>query len=183
MIRTRVGYAGGRKDKPTYRSLGNHTEAIQIEFDAEKISYEDLLEVFWDGHNPYASKWSTQYKSVLWTHGEKQAETVEAFVAKKTAKSKRKIKTEIQPAVRFWIAEDYHQKYYLRKRGTLVRALFGDKPNEDVLRDSTLAARVNGWLVGHGTKEQIGAEVDRLEGARRQGAGPLQVASVAALRT
>ena len=163
MIRTRVGYAGGKRDKPTYRVLGDHTEAIQIEYDAKRIGFEDLLEVFWDGHNPFGSKRSTQYKAVLWTHGEDQARVAKAFVARKIGKSTRKRTTEIAVAPRFWIAEDYHQKYYLRKRPTLMRSLLGEKPDDATIRDSTLAARANGWLAGHGTKKEIASEVEAMK--------------------
>lgn len=160
MLRTRVGYAGGTKDKPTYRSIGDHTEAIQIEFDPKVISYEKLLDVFWSGHDPFGRAWSTQYKAVLWTHGEKQAKAAKASAEKLAKLSKSKPTTEIKPATTFWIAEDYHQKYYLRGRRGLIEVLLGDKVTQEQVRESKLAARVNGWLTGFSKPEQIKAEVD-----------------------
>ena len=64
MIRTRVGYAGGTKKNPAYHNLGDHTETIQIDYDPTKISFEKLLETFWDSHNPAQRSWSRQYMSV-----------------------------------------------------------------------------------------------------------------------
>ncbi len=162
-MKTRVGYAGGTSDKPTYRSIGDHTEAIQIEFDPKKVSFTDLLEVFWAAHDPYGRHWSTQYKAVLWTHGSEQAREAKAFVAAKTKGSDRAPTTAILAAPRFWIAEDYHQKYYLRSKKKLVPALLGEDWTDKELLDSTVAARANGWITGHGTPEEILAESEALK--------------------
>jgi peptide-methionine (S)-S-oxide reductase len=170
VLRTRVGYAGGTTDKPTYRSIGDHTEAIQVEFDPDRISYAELLKVFWANHSPFSTSWSTQYKAVLWTHGAEQARAAKASAAALAKQAGEAPKTEIVPATRFWIAEDYHQKYYLRGRKELLAALFEKKPSDEAIRESTLTARVNGWIGGHGTKAEIAAESDRLglrEAARK----------------
>lgn len=163
MLRTRVGYAGGKKDKPTYRRIGDHTEAIQIEFDPKQITFRKLLELFWNSHDPCGGTWSTQYKSVLWTHGEAQARTARAFVAEWQKKNKRKVTTALVPAPRFWIAEDYHQKYYLRSKKALLRALFDKKPTDAEIRESTVTARVNGWIQGYGSAAEIQAEASALK--------------------
>jgi peptide-methionine (S)-S-oxide reductase len=162
VLRTRVGYAGGKQDKPTYRRIGDHTEAIQIEFDPNKITFEKLLEIFWAEHDPHGPQWSTQYKAVLWTHDEAQARTAKAEVARIAKQAGKPVTTAVTPATTFWIAEDYHQKYRLRSRGALLKALLGEKADGATIRDSTLAARVNGWLAGHGTPEEIVAEAKRL---------------------
>lgn len=70
MIRTRVGYAGGSKENPTYYSLGDHSETIQIDYDPTQISYGQLLEVFWNSHNPTYEPWSRQYMSIIFYHSE-----------------------------------------------------------------------------------------------------------------
>ncbi len=77
VIRTRVGYAGGEKENPTYQDLGNHTETTQIDYDSEEISYEELLEKFWEFHD-YTEKKKDQYKSVIFYHDEEQKEKAEA---------------------------------------------------------------------------------------------------------
>jgi peptide-methionine (S)-S-oxide reductase len=162
VIRTRVGYAGGDKEKPTYRSLGDHHEAVQVTFDPDRITFRDLLAVFWEAHDPYRGGGYTQYQPVLWTHGEEQAKTAQAFVAAEEKESGKTAKTPVLPAPRFWLAEDYHQKYQLRHDKDLLRALLGPDWTDRGLRDSTVAARVNGWLSGYGTPEEIAAEVKDL---------------------
>jgi peptide-methionine (S)-S-oxide reductase len=150
--------------------MRDHTEAIQIEFDPSVVTYETLLSIFWASHNPFSKAWSTQYKAVLWTHGSAQAAAAKLSVAALAKKKKRSPKTEVLPATKFWIAEDYHQKYYLRSRRTLLRALLGVTATGETIRQSTLAARANGWITGHGTPEAIATEVKALkldEGARK----------------
>ena len=164
MLRTRVGYAGGVKDKPTYRDLGDHTEALQVEFDPRVISYEKILELFWQDHDPWQRSWSTQYKSVLWTHGDEQARQAEASVAKLAARRDGvRPRTEVKAAGTFWLAEAYHQKYALRSRGALMVKVFGLDASDEAIMNSTLAARLNGWLSGYGTPEEIQTELARLE--------------------
>lgn len=163
MLRTRVGYAGGTKDEPSYHDLGDHSEAIQVEFDPERITFDDLLAIFLKEHDPFARSASAQYKAVLWTHGEAQAKRARKALAALARKHGREPKTEVRPAPRFWIAEDYHQKYYLRGKKGLLAALLGPGADGARVRESTLAARANGWVAGYGTAEQIAAEIDALE--------------------
>jgi methionine-S-sulfoxide reductase len=163
VLKTNVGYAGGKKDKPTYRAIGDHTEALSVEFDPEVVMYEELLAIFWKEHDPYAGTWSTQYKAVLWTHGAAQAKAAKKAVeAIEKAHDGKKITTEVLPATTFWIAEDYHQKYYLRSRTRLLEALLPKKATDADVRDSTITARANGWVAGHGAAEEIAAEAKRL---------------------
>lgn len=162
MLRTRVGYAGGTTEAPTYRDLGDHTEALQIEFDTRVISYDDLLEVFWAAHDPFARPWSRQYRAVVWTHDEAQARAVRATIVDLEGDGERRVATAVEPATRFWIAEAYHQKYALQSRRGLRAALFGEDADDVVFRESTLAARVNGWIAGHGSASEIAAQLDAL---------------------
>ena len=71
-MRTRVGYAGGEKKNPTYHSLGDHTETIQIDYDPKQISYAKLLEVFWRSHDPLSRSCSRQHKAAVFYHNEEQ---------------------------------------------------------------------------------------------------------------
>ena len=78
MIRTHVGYTGGTTENPTYHNLDGHTEAVQIEYDPSRISYQELLDVFWGGHNPTQPAWSRQYASIVFYHDEEQKRLAEA---------------------------------------------------------------------------------------------------------
>ena len=121
---TAVGYAGGATPNPTYEEVcsgfTNHTEAVLVVFDPQKVSYEALLKVFWEGHDPtqgmrQGNDRGSQYRSAIYTYGEAQmkaaAATRDMFQAGLTAKGYGKITTEIKPAPEFFYAEDYHQQY------------------------------------------------------------------------
>ncbi len=146
MIRTRVGYTGGHKENPTYRALGDHAESIEIDYDPAVISYGELLDVFWNSHDPGGSPWSGQYRSAIFYHNEEQEKAAVESMKREEARTHRKIYTEISPASRFYQAEDYHQKYYLRQRPDLIRELMAIYPSNEDLLNSTAAARLNGYL-------------------------------------
>lgn len=121
---TAVGYAGGHTPNPTYEEACSgrtgHTEAVLVVFDPKKISYEQLLKVFWESHNPtqgmrQGNDVGTQYRSAIYTFSDAQAKAVEASKAlyqkALSAKGVGTITTEIAPAGTFYFAEDYHQQY------------------------------------------------------------------------
>ena len=125
VISTRVGYTGGTTGKPTYHQVctdtTGHAEAVEVVYDPRKVTYEHLLQVFWENHNPTTPNqqgpdFGSQYRSVIFYHSPAQKKTAET--SKKTYQKKmdKKIVTEIVPAMTFYPAEDYHQKY-LEKRG------------------------------------------------------------------
>jgi peptide-methionine (S)-S-oxide reductase len=124
---TAVGYAGGKKDNPTYEDVCSdetgHAEVVQVEFDPDQISYDKLLDVFWANHNPttlnrQGPDVGTQYRSVIFYHSPEQKAAAEASKEKISASGKfnRPVVTQIEPAPKFWRAEEYHQQY-LAKRG------------------------------------------------------------------
>jgi peptide-methionine (S)-S-oxide reductase len=121
---TAVGYAGGATPNPTYEEVcsgfTNHAEMVLVVFDPRKVSYEQLLKVFWEGHDPtqgmrQGNDRGSQYRSAIYTYGEEQTKaalaTRETFQAGLTGKGYGKITTEIKPAGEFYYAEDYHQQY------------------------------------------------------------------------
>ena len=162
MVRTRVGYAGGTKKNPTYHSLGDHTETVQLDYDPARISYEDLLMVFWASHSPTRPPWSRQYKSVVFYHNDEQKRLVLETKAREEARIGAGLYTEIVPAGEFYLAEDYHQKYYLRGYPHFEGEIAAIYRDDQALVDSTAAARVNGYLAGYGTPEGLQAELDDL---------------------
>ncbi len=152
MWRTRVGYAGGVKESPTYYSMGDHTESFQVDYDPSVISYEELLEMFWESHDPSRPAYKTQYASLILAHDDDQLAAARASAARYEARTGRHVATRIDRLGTFWLAEDYHQKYYLRQDRTMMsefRARFGD--DEAALRESTDAARANAQAGGMGS--------------------------------
>ncbi len=162
VIRTRVGYAGGQRINPTYRSIGDHSETIQIDFDPRRISYKDLLFVFWQSHNPTHKAWSRQYMSAIFFHNDAQRKLALETRDLEENQRKDKIHTEIVPYAKFYLAEDYHQKYELRRHADLMREFKAMYPREKDFINSTAAARVNGYIGGHGTPKEFEAVIEQL---------------------
>ena len=127
VISTRVGYTGGQTASPSYKEVctdrTGHAEAVEIEYDPAKLSYDKLLEVFWENHDPtqvnrQGPDWGTQYRSAIFFHTPEQEAAAKASKEKleKSRHFSKPIVTQIVPAVTFFEAEDYHQQY-LEKKG------------------------------------------------------------------
>lgn len=127
VIDTAVGYSGGHTENPTYQEVctdeTGHAEVVQVAFDPTKVSYEQLLNVFWQAHDPtqvnrQGPDFGKQYRSAIFFHSPEQAAIAKKSRAalEASGKFKRAIATEITPAGTFYRAEEYHQKY-LQKRG------------------------------------------------------------------
>ncbi len=171
MVRTRVGYAGGAKKEPTYRSLGDHTESFQVDYDPSKITYGQLLAMFWDGHEPTDAAYSKQYAAILFVADDEQEAAARASLAAEQKEHTKAIRTPIVRTFTFWPAEDYHQKYALRGDPLLAAELKAIYPNPVDFRESTAAARLNGYLAGDGSLKQLEREIDSLglsEGAAKR---------------
>jgi peptide-methionine (S)-S-oxide reductase len=127
VISTRVGYIGGGTDNPTYKEVctdrTGHAEAVEVEYDPAKVSYDALLKVFWENHDPtqlnrQGPDWGTQYRSAIFFHTPEQKGVAAASKEslEKAGRYAKPIVTQIVPAETFYPAEDYHQQY-LEKRG------------------------------------------------------------------
>jgi len=125
---TAVGYSGGTVANPTYEDVCSdrtgHAEVVQVEYDPAKASYDSLLDVFWNGHNPtqlnrQGPDVGTQYRSVIFFHTPEQEAEPRASRERlaKSGKFARPIVTEISPAQPFWRAEEYHQRYFEKRGG------------------------------------------------------------------
>ena len=123
--KTTVGYMGGTTENPTYEQVctntTGHAEVCQVEYDTKVVSYDDLLKVFWSIHDPTQKNRQgpdegTQYRSAIFCHTEEQKKTAEQSLKDERKKHAQPITTEIVPAQKFYSAEEYHQKY-LMKRG------------------------------------------------------------------
>lgn len=103
----------------------------------------------WDEHNPASRPWSRQYRAAIFVHDEGQRTAAEESRARLAASLGTAVHTAVEDAGVFWPAEDYHQKYMLRRSPALARELLRRLPDESALRDSTVAARLNGVLGGY----------------------------------
>jgi peptide-methionine (S)-S-oxide reductase len=122
---TKVGYAGGGVDNPTYEQVCSdttgHAEVVEVTYDDEQVPYEQLLTIFWLEHDPtqlnrQGPDVGSQYRSVIFVHDEEQRAAAEASREAVQARFTRPVVTQIEDAPPFWEAEDYHQQY-LEKRG------------------------------------------------------------------
>jgi peptide-methionine (S)-S-oxide reductase len=126
---TAVGYEGGKLDNPTYKDVctdaTGHAEVVEIDFDPSKVSYEHLLDLFFELHDPtqlnrQGPDWGKQYRSAVFYHSLEQEAVAKQVIARLTDEKRfsRPIVTQVVPAETFWRAEEYHQKY-LEKRGAV----------------------------------------------------------------
>jgi peptide-methionine (S)-S-oxide reductase len=124
---TAVGYEGGTKPQPTYREVCDgdtgHAEAVEVDYDPSRVSYDRLLDVFWENHDPtqlnrQGPDVGEQYRSAIFFHDADQERAARESKERleKSGRYRRPIVTQILPASTFWRAEDYHQQY-LEKRG------------------------------------------------------------------
>ena len=131
VVSTRVGYTGGHFSNPTYKKVCSHktghAEAVEITFDPSKVSYDDLLEIFWSIHDPttlnrQGPDIGAQYRSAILYLNEEQKEKAESFKSKLEASKRFKnpIVTQIVSASDFWQAEEYHQQYVEKRKNGLT---------------------------------------------------------------
>jgi peptide-methionine (S)-S-oxide reductase len=161
VVRTRVGYAGGTEADPSYYSLGDHTEVAQVEYDPDAVSYEDLLDVVWANHDPFSAPHKRQYRGVVLVHDDRQREVAAESRDALEARTGKSVETPIEHLDQFYLAEDYHQKYELRSTPVVADEL--EDRYGDAFVDSTVAARLNGFVAGHGDdddREALFAELD-----------------------
>jgi len=121
---TRVGYTGGHTDNPSYYDVCSdttgHAEAVEVEFDPEQVSYDELLDLFWRSHDPTQGNRQgpdvgSQYRSAVYFHSPEQEEAALASRAQVQARLPVRVTTEVVPAGEFFEAEEYHQQYFEKK--------------------------------------------------------------------
>lgn len=161
VIQTTVGYAGGTTAAPTYRTIGDHSETIEMTFDPEIISYADLVHLFWRNHEAAKDRFykERQYISVLFYRNEEQYEIAKHIQAEIETEQGKELQTEFQAYNHFYTAEDRHQKYFLRrfkKACAQVQTLF---PDEAAFIHSTIAARLNGFVRERGKLPDVKEEI------------------------
>ena len=127
VLDTQVGYEGGSLEHPTYKEVctdrTGHAEVVQVTFDNSRLSYDELLDAYFAMHDPtqlnrQGPDWGSQYRSVIFTHSDQQQRAAKTRIAELCASGsyRQPIITQVTPAINFWKAEEYHQRY-LEKRG------------------------------------------------------------------
>ena len=130
-----------------------------MDFDPAVISYEQILDAFWKNHNPFSGSFSRQYAAILFFHDPAQKKAAADYAARLEIENGRRVLTEIIPYKEFFMAEDYHQKYYLKGNRRIYDEFRTIYPEEEDFVGSTAAARINGYLGGNGTREQMEREL------------------------
>jgi len=133
-----------------------------VDFDPHKISYNQLLDIFWNSHDPTDRNWSRQYQNVIFYENEQQKRQAMASLAARQKMIKGEIRSQVLPLCKFYLAEDYHQKYSLQQYHDLMRELTRIYPEEKKFIESTAVTRINSYLGGYGSPEQLDRELDGL---------------------
>jgi methionine-S-sulfoxide reductase len=162
VIRTRVGYAGGLTPHPDYHNIGDHTETVQVDYDPQRLSYSQLLDIFWKSHNPSRQSGARQYLHAIFYHDDRQQTLALQSLEDVETQTEQAIRTAVEPLRGFTMAEDYHQKYLFKQHVVLKNDMLRFYPNHRDWVDSTAVARLNGFVGGHGSPSQLQRELDRL---------------------
>lgn len=126
VIEVTSGYSGGERPEPTYEAVCSgdtgHAEVVEVEFDPDRVSYEDLLDKFWEVHDPttlnrQGPDVGTQYRSAIFFHDAEQETAAIRSRDEAQSRTRRQVVTEIAPVSDFWRAEDYHQRYFEKQGG------------------------------------------------------------------
>ncbi len=155
-----MGYTGGSTTDPTYRNMSDHTEAMQVDFDPEQISYEALANLVWKSHNPCATPYSRQYMSAIWYHDVQQQAIAQRLRDDSNLRFDGRVTTPVLPLTQFYLAENYHQKYRLQSKPALMKIFHVMYPSFADFNNSTTAARLNAFAAGDGTRRLFEQEVD-----------------------
>ncbi len=149
-------------ERPDYRNMGDHTETVQVDYDPGRITYVQLLEIFWGSHQPTSKNGSRQYMNAIFYHDEEQrllAMDSKTLVEQKTDGT---IRSEVLPLRSFTMAENYHQKYILKQHTKLKSEFSHIYPKQRDFVASTAVARLNGYAGGNGTRDQLSRELETL---------------------
>lgn len=157
-----MGYAGGTTVNPSYHAIGDHSEAVQVDFDPQKITYAELVDLFWTWHDPTFQPFSRQYENILFYQGAEQAQIALASFEKQKAQWGNRLVTRVEALKTFYPAEGYHQKYFLQSDPILGPYSQGLYPEIKAFMDSSAAMRVNAYLGGRGSERQLEAEIDQI---------------------
>jgi peptide-methionine (S)-S-oxide reductase len=147
VVRTRVGYAGGTTPKPTYHDIGDHSEAVQVEYDPEVTSFADLVDLAFEEHNPLRQPHKRQYQSVVFYESSYEREVLDERITARPVPT-GDVETRVEELSSFTLAETYHQKYNLRGDRSVLQSFEEVGYEEAAIRDSPAAAIRNAQVAG-----------------------------------
>lgn len=153
VIRTRVGYSGGKSKNPTYTNMMDHTEVVQIDYDEEIITYNELLEIFWKNNICTIKQLKVQYRSLILYNDDEQK--IKASKSKEEKEKNEIIYTDIESIGEFYSAENYHQKYYIQSIREISDEIKESCENFSEFVDSRIVARLNGYVKGYGSMNML----------------------------
>ncbi|MBT9158093.1 MAG: Peptide methionine sulfoxide reductase MsrA [Firmicutes bacterium] len=158
MVRTRVGYAGGTTPEPAYHHLGDHVEVVQIDYNPLAVSLTQLIDTFWRSHRPRLRVHSRQYSSLVLCENKEDLDL--AILSKAEYECRLgAVQTETSLIEHFYLAEGYHQKYYLRRLPKIFQEVEAKYKTLPQLLRSTAVSRLNGYVGGFGTPAKLELEL------------------------
>lgn len=144
--------------------MGDHTECLQIDFDPTQITFEDIVRHFWNSHNSNRGNYKgRQYLSIFLFHDRYQKGVLEKIKKETQDSNSQEIGTEIAPLVQFTLAEERHQKYYLKRYSNATQKLREHFLTEEAFNNATLVARLNSFVKGYGTLSSLKEEIMQRE--------------------
>lgn len=173
VVHTYVGYAGGTTDNPTYNNIGDHAETAKVIYDPDKISYQDLVDYYIENTSSNVRPTSGQYRYIVFYANEKQEEYIKELAQKR--KEEDNLFFSPEKLEKFYLAEDYHQKYQLRTSNQLYQKTLSLFDDEETLIDSHLAAKLNAYRSGFITAEEM---IEILESSYLAPIYPEQIQSI-----
>jgi len=146
VVRTRVGYAGGTSDAPTYHDLGDHSEAVQVEYDPDQLAFEEVVDIAIENHSVRTQPRDRQYQHVLFFESPAERNSIETRL---DALAVDDVQTRVEALDAFHPAETYHQKYHLRSKRAVLSAFEEAGYDATAIRESPAAATLNAEAGGY----------------------------------
>ncbi|ABS32660.1 peptide-methionine (S)-S-oxide reductase [Clostridium botulinum] len=160
VVKTYVGYTGGNTLFPTYNSIGDHLETLEVYYDSSKIAFENLLTIFEENHNYIVRPNLLQYYSAIFYNNENEKELCLDWKKNKKEELKTEVLTKISPIEKFYYAEFYHQKYYVQLEPVIMSNLRSKFSTGNDLISSPLYHKLNAYLAGYGSLKELNKEIE-----------------------
>ncbi|KGO13234.1 peptide-methionine (S)-S-oxide reductase [Clostridium botulinum] len=160
VVKTYVGYTGENTLFPTYNSIGDHLETLEVYYDSSKIAFENLLTIFEKNHNYIVRPNLLQYYSAIFYNNENEKELCLDWKKNKKEELKTEVLTRISPIEKFYYAEFYHQKYYVQLEPVIMSNLRSKFSTGNDLISSPLCHKLNAYLAGYGSLKELNKEIE-----------------------